>query len=225
MPNPTPPPAQSILAKIAAVPAESSPDNRYRSAILNSTLAAWHSHQTGAPAAEQRIQHKPPPAERIPIPQIGFVDQRPFIHLYAEIQAAKRAHPVADTRELEWQLDELVYALYGLTDAESTAIERSLGLPPKTSRPSKTTEANRQDIVASRGQAIYDEKIRKWAEPMDKGKFAVIDVYGGDYEIDVSHSAAVSRLVERYPEVITYTVRIGYPTAFKVGLRSYIVKQ
>ena len=220
MPNPTSSPsAQSILAKIAAVPADDAPDNRYRSAILDSTLAAWHSRQTGAATHE----HKPSPAERIPIPEIGFVEQRPFIHLYAEIQAAKRK--AADTRELEWRLDELVYALYGLTEAEATAIERSLGLPPKTSRPSKTAEANGQDIVASRGQAIYDEKIRKWAEPKEKGKFAVIDVYGGDYEIDASHSAAVNRLVERYPEVITYTVRIGYPTAFKMGLRSYIVKQ
>ena len=223
MPNtPTPPSAQSILAKIAAVPAENAPDNRYRSAILDSTLAAWHSRQTGAATAEQRREHKPS-AERLPIPEIGFVEQCPFIHLYAEIQAAKRA--CADTRELEWRLDELVYALYGLTEAEATAIERSLGLPPKTSRPSKTAEANGQDIVASRGQAIYDEKIRKWAEPKEKGKFAVIDVYGGDYEIDASHSAAVNRLVERYPEVITYTVRIGYPTAFKMGLRSYIVKR
>ena len=222
MPNPTPPSAQSILAKIAAIPVASWTDDRCRSAILDSTLAAWHSRQTGAPTAEQRREHKPPSAERIPIPEIGFVEQRPFIHLYAEIQAAKRA--AADTRELQWRLDELVYALYGLTEAESTAIERSLGMPPKTSRPS-TTEANGQDVVASRGQAIYDEKIRKWAEPKEKGKFAVIDVYGGDYEIDASHSAAVSRLVERYPEVITYTVRIGYPTAFKMGLRSYIVKQ
>ena len=123
MPNPTSSPsAQSILAKIASVPVDDAPDNRYRSAILDSTLAAWHSRQTGAAAHE----HKPPPAERIPIPEIGFVEQRPFIHLYAEIQAAKRA--CADTRELEWRLDELVYALYGLTEAESTAIERSLGL-------------------------------------------------------------------------------------------------
>ena len=220
MPNLTSSPsAQSILAKIAAIPAASWTDDRCRSAILDSTLAAWHSRQTGAATREL----KPPPPERIPIPEIGFVEQRPFIHLYAEIQAAKRA--AADTRELQWRLDELVYALYGLTEAESTAIERSLGMPPKTSRPSKTAEANGQDIVASRGQAIYDEKIRKWAEPKEKGKFAVIDVFGGDYEIDASHSAAVSRLVERYPEVITYTVRIGYPTAFKMGLRSYIVKQ
>ena len=126
--NPTLPSAQSILAKIAAVPAAPSPDNRYRSAILNSTLAAWHSRQLAAATYEQRLEHKPPPAERIPIPPIGFVVQRPFIHLYAETQAAKRAHPAADTRELEWRIDELVYALYCLTEAESTAIERSLGL-------------------------------------------------------------------------------------------------
>ena len=131
MPNPTSSPsAQSILAKIAiaAVPAASSLDNRYRSAILDSTLAAWHSRQTGAATAEQRCEHKPPPAERIPIPKISRAEQRPFIHLYAEILAAKRADTAADTRELEWRLDELVYALYGLTEAESTAIERSLGL-------------------------------------------------------------------------------------------------
>ena len=124
MPNPTSSPStQSILAKIASVPAASWTDDRCRSAILDSTLAAWHSRQTGAATAE----NKSPAAERIPIPEIGFVEQRPFIHLYAEIQAAKRA-AAADTRELEWRLDELVYALYGLTEAESTAIERSLGL-------------------------------------------------------------------------------------------------
>ena len=135
MPNPTSSPsAQSILAKIAAVPVDDAPDNRYRSAILDSTLAAWLSRQTGAPTDEQRREHKPPPAERIPIHEIGFVEQRPFIHLYAEIQAAKRADPAADTRELEWRLDELVYALYGLTEAESTAIERSLRADPRHRR-------------------------------------------------------------------------------------------
>ena len=128
MPNPTSPSAQSILAKIAAVPAASSTDNRYRSAILDSTLAAWHSRQTGASAAEQHRDRKPPPAERIPIPKISRAEQRPFIRLVDEILAAKRADTAADTRELEWRLDDLVYTLYGLTEAESTAIERSLGL-------------------------------------------------------------------------------------------------
>ena len=34
----------------------------------------------------------------------------------------------ADTSYLEWEIDRLVYDLYGLTEEEDTAIERSLGL-------------------------------------------------------------------------------------------------
>ncbi len=157
MPNPTSSPsAQSILAKIAAVPADDAPDNRYRSAILDSTLAAWHSRQTSAATHE----HKPPPAERIPIPEIGFVEQRPFIHLYAEIQAAKRA--VADTRELEWRLDELVYALYGLTEAESTAIERSLGLIHATDEAEDAALFKwMQEVLAEPGERVGIDEIRR----------------------------------------------------------------
>ena len=156
MVNPTSSPsAQSILAKIAAVPAASSTDNRYRSAILDSTLAAWHSRQTSAPAAE----HKPP-AERIPIPQIGFLEQRPFIHLYAEIQAAKRA--CADTRELQWRLDELVYALYGLTEAESTAIERSLGLIHATDAAEDAALGRAMaEALAEPGERVGIDEIRR----------------------------------------------------------------
>ena len=161
MPNPTSSPsAQSILAKIAAIPVENAPDNRYRSAILDSTLAAWHSRQTGAATHEQRIEHKPPPAERIPIPEIGFVEQRPFIHLYAEIQAAKRK--AVDTRELEWRLDELVYALYGLTEAESTAIERSLGLIHATDAAEDAALARAMaEALAEPGERVSREDIMK----------------------------------------------------------------
>ena len=139
---------------------------------------------------------------------------------------------VAKAMTYEHRLDILIGALYGFSPSEVERIQELLPpyesvyrLPQKVLPSSKTIESNGRGGVASRGQAIYEEKIRQWAEPKEKGKFAVIDVYGGDYEIDASHSAAVSRLVERYPEVITYTVRIGYPTAFKTGFRSYIVKR
>ena len=45
-----------------------------------------------------------------------------------EILEAKDASPAADTSELEVEIDRLVYDLYGLTDEEITAVERSLGL-------------------------------------------------------------------------------------------------
>ena len=45
-----------------------------------------------------------------------------------EILNARAADPNADTECLEWDIDSLVYDLYGLTDDEATAVERSLGL-------------------------------------------------------------------------------------------------
>ena len=73
--------------------------------------------------------------------------------------------------------------------------------------------------IAPRGQAIYDEKIRHLVEPSEKGKLVVIDVDSGDYEVDLNHATAVGRLKARHPGVITFTVRVGYPTAFKLGSR------
>ena len=163
MPNPTSSPsAQSILAKIAAVPVENAPDNRYRSAILDSTLAAWHSRQTGAATAEQRREHKPPPAERIPIPKISPAKQCPFTRLVDQILAVKRADTAADTRELEWRLDELVYALYGLTEAESTAIERSLGLIHATDAAEDAALGRAMaEALAEPGERVGIDEIRR----------------------------------------------------------------
>ena len=70
--------------------------------------------------------------ENIPIPKISAAKQRPFIRLLDEILKAKAADPDVDTRHLERDIDRLVYDLYGLTEEEDTAIERSLGLIHQT---------------------------------------------------------------------------------------------
>ena len=41
----------------------------------------------------------------------------------SEIMSAKRANPQADTSELEKEIDELVYKLYGLTEEEIKIVE------------------------------------------------------------------------------------------------------
>ena len=66
--------------------------------------------------------------EDIPIPKLTAAEQEPFVKLVDEILEAKSAAPDADTRHLEREIDRLVYELYGLTEEENTAIERSLGL-------------------------------------------------------------------------------------------------
>lgn len=70
--------------------------------------------------------------------------------------------------------------------------------------------------IESIGTAIYIEKIRSLMEPGDKGKFVVIDVYSGDYEMDERSGAAIGSLLKRRPGAHIYTVRVGYPIPYSV---------
>ncbi len=69
--------------------------------------------------------------------------------------------------------------------------------------------------IESRGTAIYEHKIRHLVEPDETGKFVVIDVYSGDYEIDERDGAATGRLLERRPGAMTWAVRVGYSSAYR----------
>ena len=68
--------------------------------------------------------------------------------------------------------------------------------------------------ICDRGEKIYQEQIKPLVEPQEKGKFVVIDILSGDYEIDPEHMAATRRLKERRPDSVRYLGRIGYPSAF-----------
>jgi hypothetical protein len=71
--------------------------------------------------------------------------------------------------------------------------------------------------IASRGQALYETKIRPHIDGGQFGKFAVIDIILGDYEIDDDDLAASDRVLARNPSGILYGARIGYPTAYRLG--------
>ena len=67
------------------------------------------------------------------------------------------------------------------------------------------------------GETIYREKIKALVEPAENGKFVVIDVESGDYEIDEDALTASTRLRERRPHGVNYGIRVGYRTAFSLG--------
>ena len=60
---------------------------------------------------------------QIPIPNITKEQGKPIISLVDEILTAKQSNPNADTIILEQQIDQLVYELYGLTEAEIKIVE------------------------------------------------------------------------------------------------------
>ena len=83
-----------------------------------------------------------------------------------------------------------------------------------------TTDRNEVEEMAERGQKIYDERIKALIDlDVHYGKFVVIDVETGDYEVDKRDAVATRRLRERRPGAMTYAVRVGFPSAYRMGGR------
>ena len=101
---------------------------KYLCAVLNSSLTTWFMKNTALNSGMGVTRWVRFTVERVPIPEITSDRQQPFVLLVDEILGAKACDPNVDTSHLEWEIDRLVYDLYGLTEEEDTAIERSLGL-------------------------------------------------------------------------------------------------
>jgi len=63
--------------------------------------------------------------KQLPIPDVTPVKQTPVEQLVERILLTKRRDAGADVSALEHELDELVYALYGLTPKEIKIVEDS----------------------------------------------------------------------------------------------------
>jgi hypothetical protein len=66
-----------------------------------------------------------------------------------------------------------------------------------------------KEEFARRGDAIYERDIRPLVEPGEEGKFVVIDIETGAYEIDSDELAASDRLLARVPNAQAWLRRIG----------------
>ena len=71
-------------------------------------------------------EFKPMYVGQIPIPSTSQADQAALEALVDRILAAKQANPQADVTDLEREIDERIYHLYGLTPEEIRIVEESL---------------------------------------------------------------------------------------------------
>jgi hypothetical protein len=97
---------------------------KYILALLNSQLIDfWYknyfenTHMSGG-----YIRFDIPYLQKTPIPTISLEEQQPLITLVEQILSLKKANPKADTSELESEIDDLVYELYGLNEEEIAVI-------------------------------------------------------------------------------------------------------
>ena len=71
--------------------------------------------------------------------------------------------------------------------------------------------------IAERGRKLYEEQLRDKVTPGNIGKFLVIDIETGDYEIDQDEMAALKRVKAKRPDGARYLLRIGHRGAHRIG--------
>jgi hypothetical protein len=73
--------------------------------------------------------------------------------------------------------------------------------------------------IAALGTRIYEQHLRHVLEPAQIGKYVVIDVETGEYEVDADRLAASDRAAAKRPGAPLYAARIGYRTIGRIGGR------
>ena len=73
--------------------------------------------------------------------------------------------------------------------------------------------------VAARGEALYDQELRQRVEPGNEGKYLVIDVDTGDYELGENYLELTRQLRSRRPDAAPYALRIGHRALGRIGGR------
>lgn len=70
-----------------------------------------------------------------------------------------------------------------------------------------------KDEFARRGDRIYEQDIHPYLTPEDEGKFVLIDIETGTYQVDEDELAASDRLLARCPAAQIWIVRVGLRAA------------
>ena len=98
-------------------------DNKYLLSILNSKLVSYLMNLWSISRRGGYIEYKVQYMEKLPIKDISLEEQEPFINLVDKIYSIKKENKNYNTNNLEKEVDNLVYELYGLTDEEIQIVE------------------------------------------------------------------------------------------------------
>ena len=81
------------------------------------------------------------------------------------------------------------------------------------------TAESELDELGDQAKALYEGGIRSAVEPKHRGKYLVLDVDSGEYEIDERLVAASDRAAAKHPKGRFFSMRIGYPALGRIGFR------
>ena len=67
------------------------------------------------------------------------------------------------------------------------------------------------------GEALYERDLRASLEPGNIGKYIVINIENGEYEVGDNDMEFSHNLHDRQPMAALYCIRIGYRSMSKIG--------
>lgn len=73
--------------------------------------------------------------------------------------------------------------------------------------------------TVQRGEEWYEREIRARVEPEHRGKYLVLDIETGKYEIGTEYHPLAQRMLVQKPDAALCVLRIGYPVAGRIGGR------
>ena len=85
---------------------------------------------------------------------------------------------------------------------------------------SATAPRYSSEEFARRGHEVYDRIVRPNVGCEDDGKLVAIDIETHEYEIDQDGYAASEKLLTRRPDAQLWLMRVGQPTAYRLGGRA-----
>ena len=66
-----------------------------------------------------------------------------------------------------------------------------------------------EEEIVPRGREIYEHAVRPELGPEREGKFVVIDVESGDYEVSDDDDEAFGLAEEKHPRAVFFVLRVG----------------
>ncbi|RSX58807.1 restriction endonuclease [Bifidobacterium samirii] len=99
-------------------------DDWFLLGVLNSHAADWYVHQVAVTRSGGYMEYKPVFVEQIPIPTAVESDVRGRIAVLAQ-SAQQKCQSGVSAKDEEREIDELVYAAFGITAEERQEIEQS----------------------------------------------------------------------------------------------------
>ncbi len=80
------------------------------------------------------------------------------------------------------------------------------------------------DEIVARGKDIYEKQLKSKLESQNVGKFLVIDIESGEYEMDDDDLTAALRAYAKNPDGARYEMQIGCATSGTIGAANTSVK-